>query len=139
MRQAQSLKHYGVVTKKLSGVLKKRGTVFIFSDFMDPSPFATALKRLSRRHETIAVQITDPLESNLPALGLIDFIDPETGELVTLDTSSPMFKRYYNREFNRYRSQVSEELKKSRVDLVEVFNGEDFVQPLANYFKKRKA
>ncbi|MEM7646146.1 MAG: VWA domain-containing protein, partial [Pseudomonadota bacterium] len=126
------------VVEYLSGVLKKRGTVFLFSDFMDPSPFATSLKRLSRRHETIAVQIMDPIEENIPSIGMIDFIDPETGELLTMDTSSPIFRRYYTKEINEYREAVSSELKKSRVDLVEITNGEDFVQPLANYFKKRK-
>ena len=126
------------VVEYLSGVLKKRGTVFIFSDFMDPAPFATALKRLSRRHDTIAVQITDPVEQKLPSIGMVDFIDPETGHVLTVDTSSPIFKRHYSQGFQAYRDQVGAELKKSRVDLVEVYNGEDFVQPLANYFKRRK-
>ena len=126
------------VVEYLSGVLKKRGTVFLFSDFMDPSPFATALKRLSRRHETIAVQITDPIEEQFPSIGMVDFYDPESGQIVTLDTSSPMFKRHYRAQFHQYREQIAGELKKSRVDLIEVTNGEDFIQPLANYFKKRK-
>jgi uncharacterized protein (DUF58 family) len=126
------------VVEYLSGVLKKRGTVFIFSDFMDPRPFATALKRLARRHETIAVQISDPIEEQLPSLGLVDFIDPESGEVLTVDTASPIFKRHYRQGFRAYNDKVGSELKKSRVDLIEVRNGEDFVQPLANYFKKRK-
>lgn len=127
------------VVEYLSGVLKKRGTVFIFSDFMDPLPFATALKRLSRKHETIAVQISDPIEQKIPSLGLVDLIDPETGDLLTVDTSSPIFQRHYSQAFQVYNDKVSSELKKSRVDLIEVFNGQDFVQPLANYFKRRKA
>lgn len=126
------------VVEYLSGVLKKRGTVFLFSDFMDPTPFATSLKRLSRRHETIAVQIFDPIEEKLPPIGMVDFIDPESGEILTVDTSSPIFKRHYTRQFKEYQEQVSTELRKSRVDLIEVHNGEDFVQPLANYFKRRK-
>lgn len=126
------------VVEYLSGVLKKRGTVFIFSDFMDSSPFATSLKKLSRRHETIAVQITDPIEKKLPSIGLIDVIDPESGEVVTIDTSSPLFKRHYSKKFEEYHQDVAAELRKSRVDIVEIQNGEDFVQPLANYFKKRK-
>jgi uncharacterized protein (DUF58 family) len=126
------------VVEYLSGVLKKRGTVFIFSDFMDPSPFASSLKRLSRRHEAVAVQIFDPIEEQIPAMGLVDFIDPESGEILTVDTSSPVFKRHYNTEVLSYQQQVSAELRKSRVDLIEVRNGEDFVQPLANYFKRRK-
>ncbi len=126
------------VVEYLSGVLKKRGTVFIFSDFMDSSPFATSLKKLARRHDTVAVQITDPIEANLPNLGLMDFIDPESGELLTLDTNSILFKRAYKKNFASYRDSISQELKKAQIDLVEVTNGEDFIQPLATYFKKRK-
>jgi uncharacterized protein (DUF58 family) len=126
------------VIEYLSGVLKKRATVFIFSDFMDPSPFATSLKKLARRHDTVAVQITDPIEAKLPQLGLMDFIDPETGELLSLDTNSILFQRAYGKLFHGYRESISQELKKSRVDLVEVTNGQDFIQPLATYFKKRK-
>lgn len=126
------------VVEYLSGVLKKRGTVFIFSDFMDPAPFATSLKRLSRRHDTIAVQIMDPIEEKIPSMGLLDFIDPESGELMTVDTSSILFKRHYTREVKQYQEKVAAELRKSRVDLIELRNGDDFVQPLANYFKRRK-
>ena len=130
--------HISTMVEYLSGVLKKRGTVFIFSDFMDPHPFATALKRLARRHETVAVQISDHLEKGLPSLGLIDFVDLESGKTLTLDTSSPVFKRAYRRSLTHYHDRVANELKKSRVDLIEVENGEDFVQPLAQYFKRRK-
>ena len=126
------------VVEYLSGVLKKRGTVFIFSDFMDASPFATSLKKLSRRHETIALQITDPIEQKLPSIGLIDVIDPESGDVITIDTSSPLFKRHYAKRFEEYHQEVAAELRKSRVDIIEIQNGEDFVQPLANYFRKRK-
>lgn len=126
------------VVEYLSGVLKKRGTVFIFSDFMDSAPFATSLKKLARRHDTVAVQITDPIEANLPSLGFMDFIDPESGELLTLDTNSILFKRAYKKNFAAYRDSITQELKKAQIDLVEVTNGEDFIQPLATYFKKRK-
>ncbi|MCB0378118.1 MAG: DUF58 domain-containing protein [Bdellovibrionales bacterium] len=121
----------------LSGVLKKRSTVFIFSDFMDPKPFATSLKRLSRRHDTIAVRIKDPIEEQFPSIGMVDFIDPESGEVMTLDTSSIGFSKHYKKYFEQYSRSIEQELRKARVDLIEVENGEDFVQPLANYFKKR--
>ncbi|MCJ8277686.1 MAG: DUF58 domain-containing protein, partial [Bdellovibrionales bacterium] len=126
------------VTDYLSGILKKRSTIFIFSDFMDPNPFATTLKRLSRRHETIAVKITDPIEEQFPSIGLMDFIDPESGEVLTVDTSSILFKKYYKQKHKYYAELLDKELRRSRIDVVEVENGEDFVQPLANYFKKRK-
>ena len=127
----------GSVVEFLSGILKKRSTIFLFSDFMDEAPFATALKRLSRRHDTIGVRIVDPIEQDFPAVGMMDFIDPESGDLVTLDTSSPIFRKHYRNYQRSYESKIEQELKKAKIDIVEIINGEDFVEPLATYFKKR--
>lgn len=125
------------VAEYLSGILKKRSTIFIFSDFMDTSAFATSLKRLSRKHDTIALRITDPIEENFPAIGLVDFLDPETGDVFTMDTSSALFRRHYKNEHSDFEKRIQEELKKAKIDVVDLVNGEDFVEPLATYFKKR--
>lgn len=122
----------------LLGVLKKRSIVFLFSDFIDSSPFSKALRHLSSRHETVAVYAHDPMERELPGVGLVDFMDPESGEIVSVDTSSPLFRRYYKRTFEVHRDRVDSELRKAGVDVIEVSNNEDFVQPLARYFKRRR-
>ncbi len=126
------------VVEYLLGVLKKRSIIFLFSDFIDSSPFSTALRHLSSRHETIAVHIHDSMEKKLPDIGLVDFVDSESGEIIPVDTSSPFFKRYYTRAFEAHRNRVDSELKKANVDVIEVSNNQDFVQPLAQYFKKRR-
>jgi len=127
----------GPAVEYLSGILKKRSNIFLFSDFMDEAPFATSLKRLSRRHDTIGVRVTDPMEIEFPSLGLVDFRDPETGKVMTLDTSSPIFRRTYSQSLGDYQERIDQELKKAKIDMVSITNGEDFVQPLANYFKRR--
>ena len=104
---------------------------------MDTSSFATSLKRLSRRHDTVAIRITDPIEENFPAIGLVDFLDPETGDVFTMDTSSPLFRKHYKQQHKEFEELVQEELKKAKIDVVELTNGQDFVEPLATYFKKR--
>lgn len=128
----------GPAVEYLFGVLKKRSNIFLFSDFMDPEPFGAALKRLGRKHDAVGVRIVDPIETDFPGIGLVDFIDPETGDLRCLDTSSPVFRRQYKSLLQDYRNQIEEELKKARVDLVSIENGEDFIQPLAQYFQRRK-
>ena len=127
------------VVEYLLGVLKKRSTVFLFSDFIDSSPFSRSLKHLSNRHETVAVYTHDSMERKLPDIGLVDFVDPESGEIVSVDTSSFLFKRYYKKAFEVYREKVDSELKKAGVDVIEVSNDGDFVQPLAQYFKRKRA
>src|SRR5690606_1917584 len=71
----------------LLSVLKKRAHIFIVSDFLDQN-FEGSLRRLGKKHDTVAVVLEDKLELDVPSLGLIDFEDPETGEVVTVDTSS---------------------------------------------------
>jgi uncharacterized protein (DUF58 family) len=118
--------------------LKKRATVFIFSDFQDNS-YAPALKTMSKKHDVVAVVVQDPAEMNLPALGLVDLVDSETGEMLTVDTSSPFFKKAYADEIAQQRQARERELRQSGVDRVDVVSGADFVDPLIAYFRKKNA
>lgn len=120
----------------LRGILKKRATVFVFSDFQDAS-FARALKTMSKKHDVIAVVVEDPKELEIPAVGLIDLVDSETGDIVTVDTSSPVFRRAYAEQVRAARVERERELRVSGVDRVEVISGENFVDPLIAYFRRK--
>ena len=118
--------------------MKKRATVFVFSDFQDAG-YAQALKGLSKKHDVIAVVVQDPAELDLPALGLVDLEDAETGEVMTVDSTSPEFRRAYSRHIEALRSQREQELRQASVDRVEVVSGDEFVEPLMAYFRKKNA
>jgi uncharacterized protein (DUF58 family) len=118
------------------GVLKKKSTVFVFSDFIDKG-FDESLRLLSRKHDTVAVVVEDKAERDLPNLGLVDLQDPETGEIVTVDTSSPTFRRDFLAESARVHKERDALLKKAQVEKIDVLANEDIVDPLIAYFKKR--
>jgi len=120
----------------LRGILKKRATVFVFSDFQDAS-FARALKTMSKKHDVVAVVVEDPKELEIPSVGLIDLIDSETGEVMTVDTSSPIFRRSYADQVRAARVERERELRVSGVDRVEVLSGDNFVDPLIAYFRRK--
>ncbi len=122
----------------LRGLLKKRATVFVFSDFQDAG-YAQALKGLSKKHDVVACVVQDPAELDLPALGLVDLEDAETGQILTIDSSSPEFRRAYSSHVERLRSDREQELRQANVDRVEVVSGDDFVEPLIAYFRKKNA
>lgn len=126
-----------VASEYLSGILKKRATIFLMSDFLSEEPFGQTLKRLSRKHELISVVVSDGAEMTIPDMGLIDYYDPETEEVITLDTSSARFRRQVYEHFKQYHKQRDEEFRKAQVDRIDIPNGEDFVDPLLNYFRKR--
>jgi uncharacterized protein (DUF58 family) len=78
----------------LGNVLRRRSSVVVISDFAAPD-VSSALKVLCRRHEVIAVRVTDPREQELPDAGTVTLEDPETGEQVTVDTSDAVFRTQY--------------------------------------------
>ena len=84
-----------VLAQALNGagkLLKRQSLVFVFSDFRT-SDWILPLARLSHKHDVVAVRVTDPADTELPALGTIPFKDSETGELRVLPTSSSVFRQ----------------------------------------------
>jgi uncharacterized protein (DUF58 family) len=121
----------------LQGVLKKRATVFVFSDFMDKN-FEQSLRLLGRKHDVVACVVNDAAEYSLPDMGVIEVQDAETGEIVTVDTSSADFRKRYEDEVLKRKDQRDKLLRLAQVDRVDVKSSEDYVNPLVAFFKKRK-
>lgn len=126
----------GVAIDHLYGALKKKAHIFVISDFLGAG-FEGALRRLSRKHDTVAVVLEDKLEMEIPAMGLVDFEDPETGETVCVDTSSPVFQREYKEYLKQMSDKRNGELKRSQVDQIRVRTDEDLVMPLLAFFQRR--
>lgn len=118
------------------GVLRKRATVFIFSDFMDKN-YDRALRQLGRKHDLIACVVQDPAESEIPNMGLVDVEDAETGEILTLDTSSHVFRKQYVAKMKSLKEERESLLKKAQVDKIDITTTEDFIDPVVAYFRKR--
>lgn len=127
----------GVAVDYLQGVLKKKSHIFLFSDFLDQG-FEMPLRLLGKKHDAVAVVVKDPLETKVPALGLVDFEDPETGEVVTVDTSSPQFQRDYRAYCEKQDEARDAQLRRSQVDQIQIATDQDLVQPLVQFFQRRK-
>ncbi|MFH0761769.1 MAG: DUF58 domain-containing protein [Bacteroidota bacterium] len=121
---------------------KKRSTVFVISDFMaatasDVPIMTDALKLANRKHDLIALQITDPGEITLPETGLIRFLDPESGLSRWIDTSSRNVREHYSRWWTSAQNELITNLKRSGIDYVTLSTSEDYVAPLMRLFEKR--
>lgn len=121
----------------LQGVLKKRATVFVFSDFMDKG-FDQSLRLLGRKHDVVACVVNDAAEYSLPQLGVIEVQDAETGEVLTVDTSSSSFRSQYEEAVQKEKTERDRLLRLSQVERIDVKSSEDYVNPLIAFFKKRK-
>lgn len=121
----------------LSGVLKKRATVFLLSDFQD-SNYEDALKYLEKKHEVIAGLVQDEAEFRFPDVGLIDLQDAETGETILVDTSNPAFQEKMKVEFKKEFDKFHNKLKKTGVDSFAFRANDEYHKPMLAFFKRRK-
>ncbi len=121
----------------LRGVLKKRATIFLLSDFQDEG-YENSLTYLEKKHEVIAGLICDEAEFLFPDVGLIDLQDAETGETVLIDTSNPVFREEMKSQFKNNIDQFQKKLKKTGVDSFSFEANDQFHHSLIAFFKRRK-
>jgi uncharacterized protein (DUF58 family) len=91
------------------------GLVSVISDFRDQEDWVRPLTALRARHAVLAVEISDPRESELPAAGRLLVVDPESGETLEVDTSRRVRKRFAALEAER-RTALVADLRRARVD-----------------------
>ena len=119
--------------------LRRRSVVFLLSDFLvSLDPLAQPLGSLARKHDLIALSMLDPVERGLPAVGLLEWEDLETGERRLCDTSEARARRELSGAFRAQRDRVSALLRRHGVDEVQLEVGKDPVEPLLGFFKLRE-
>ncbi len=121
----------------LQAVLKKRGAIFVISDFMDEN-FDQSLRLLGRKHDVTALVMQDGAETQLPDLGVIELQDAETGELLTVDTGSAAFRADFQRQLALRKDKRDRLLKQSQVSRVDLNTTGNYIDPLIQFFKTRK-
>ena len=124
----------------LNHVQSRRAVTFVLSDFQvnDVESVRKKLHVASKRHDVIALSLRDPREEELPAVGLLELRDAETGERALVDT----FDRHVREEFAlkaRLRLEALRRmLRSASVDHVEIRCGTDYVLPLIKFFNMRE-
>jgi uncharacterized protein (DUF58 family) len=121
----------------MNRIISRRSVVFMISDFMAPD-FTKALTVTSRRHDLVAMPVTDPGESELPDVGIVTLEDAETGAQIDVNTSSRAVRRGLF-ELNEERLRALDRLLRSRrVDVVPLSTAEDYLIPLRAFFDQRE-
>lgn len=120
----------------LGRVLHKRGVVFLVSDFLDQD-FEKPLGVLARRHDLIAVTVSDPREYLLPNVGLLELQDAETGATLIVDTGSREARNRYEYLAREKEEQLRSLFRSSGVDHFQLFTDRDYVLDLVKFFRKR--
>jgi len=119
-------------------ILKRKAIVFLISDFQVTSKsYQAMLQVCNRRHDVIAVTLSDPKEYKLPNVGLLALQDAETGEVRTIDTSSRGVRRAFTEQVRALIYEREHTFRRAKVDRIDVTTADDYVTPLTKFFEKR--
>ncbi|MCC7150984.1 MAG: DUF58 domain-containing protein [Rubrivivax sp.] len=120
------------------GLMRRRGLVFVVSDFISEPGWEQALARLSRRHEVVAVRVFDPAELDLPDVGLVTVEDAETGEQLLVDAGEPAFRARYADLAQQAEAALRQALTASGADTLELATNDDLFESLLRFVELRR-
>jgi len=120
----------------LSRVITRRAVVFLVSDFISED-YKKAMQIANKRHDLVAITITDPREIELPNIGFIELEDAETGEIVLLDTSDAGTRQSFTSETSKVKLERDKLLRSMNVDSIDVRTDVSYIEPLIRFFRMR--
>ncbi len=121
----------------LNRAIKKRCITFLISDFIDHGNYADNLRIANKKHDLVAFHVFDEREREMPDIGLVKFLDSETGTYQWVNTGNKKVRQTYRSNGFKQREKIENSLKKSGVDFASIGTHENFVKPLMNLFKRR--
>jgi uncharacterized protein (DUF58 family) len=124
--------------KSAFNYINRRSLLFLVSDFFSEPGWDRPLTQLAQRHEMIAVRLHDPLENELPDLGLLVFQDAETGEQLFVDTHDGSFRKRFMDAAEQRELAVRTSLVNAGVDTLELSTGADLVDTVLRFADLRK-
>lgn len=121
----------------LMRVTKRKTVVFFISDFMDKG-YEKPLRVAGRKHDLIAMKISDRREIVFEDAGMLQLQDAETGEVTLIDTSSTVFRRQFSRRAEKENRQLKKMFDSSNLDFVNIVTDQPYIVPLISFFKSRE-
>lgn len=122
----------------LTNVIKKRCTSFVLSDFIDNNIQQDAFTIANRKHDVVAIQVYDVRDSEMPAVGLVNFKDAESGQRMWVDTNSSKIREIYRKNWIDSMTKLNQMVKYAGIDFVSLEVTEDYVKALMRLFNMRK-
>ena len=120
------------------GIARRRSLVVVVSDFISTPGWERPLGLLARRHDVVALQVTDRHEFDLPAVGMIYVEDPETGEQIFVDTDDAAFARRLRAAADERQAALTDAVRSADADLFTIATDEDLVRALARVAELRR-
>ena len=120
------------------GIVKRRSTIFVVSDFISAPGWEASLAQLALRHDVTAVRLFDPVEMDMPDLGLVMMSDAETGGQLMVDTHDSGFRKRFAAAAERRETTLREALSRAGVDTLELATDADLMDAILRFGQLRK-
>jgi uncharacterized protein (DUF58 family) len=127
----------GAALSHAGRLARSRSVVMVVSDFRGPRDWRVPLLSLAGRHDAIAVEIRDQREQELPNVGELWLVDPETGRHLRVNTAVGKLRQRFKAAAEADRAEVATELRKAGCDHVVLWTGGDWLTTLAGYLRRR--
>jgi len=124
-------------TDYLIKMLPHKSIIFLVSDFLSEN-VERPLKLLAQRHDVVAVTVEDPSEQELPDLGVVRLVDPESGDTISVDTSDPKVRKQFEQATADERDQRLHLLRRLAIDEVPISTDAGIIEPLLRFFRSRE-
>ncbi|MEY2523654.1 MAG: hypothetical protein QOJ66_2219 [Ilumatobacteraceae bacterium] len=121
-----------------ASVARRRSLVFVISDFISEPGWERSMNTLTERHEVIAIRLVDPRELELPDAGWLVVEDVETGELLSVDTSDPEFRRRFADAAEARQAEIRELTRQAGTPLYDISTEDDLVRALVRMVESRR-
>ena len=118
-------------------VIKKKSVVFLISDFLSED-YIKPLQIANRKHDIIAMKISDPRELSFEDVGLIELEDAETGDVMLIDTGSQEFRLDFAQKAEADNYGLRRSFKLINLDFIQIITNQSYIVPLINFFKLRE-
>ncbi|MGA7721045.1 MAG: DUF58 domain-containing protein [Ignavibacteriaceae bacterium] len=121
----------------MNNAVKKKSIAFLISDFID-SGFDKILRIVSRKHDLVGIVLNDKREDEIPQMGLVKFMDAESGVERWIDTDNKQMRFLFKQMRERSIAKRKALFISSRLDSIEVDTGQNYIKPLVQFFRMRE-
>ncbi|HIW61845.1 MAG TPA: DUF58 domain-containing protein [Candidatus Stackebrandtia excrementipullorum] len=123
---------------KLHRPPRRRGFAVVVSDFLADDEWERPIRKLAVRHDVLAIEIVDPRELSLPDVGVVEFMDPETGAVVEVETGDANFRRRYEEAATRQRDEIAAALRRAGAARLRLSTDSDWLRDIVRFVASQR-
>jgi uncharacterized protein (DUF58 family) len=128
----------GPPLRELARTAHRRSLVVVVSDFLGPTTWTAPMRVLATRHDVLAVEVLDPRELELPDVGVLTLVDPETGGVMDVSTSDRRLRARYAEAAAAQRAEVAAGLRAAPADHLQLRTDRDWLRDVVQFVQRRR-